>query len=370
MSEPPVVVKLGSAMVSGANGLNREGIAAWGAQIATAMASGERVVVVSSGAVAAGVVRLGMDKRPTNMNLLQATAAVGQLEVANGYGAAFEAHGLTTAIVLLTHADIENRERYLNARGTLMSLLDMGVVPVINENDSVATDEIRFGDNDTLAAMVASLLGARLLVLLTDQEGLHERDPRSDAAAPLVQQAPANDPRLDAMAGGAGATGQGGMASKVRAARLAARSGCDTIIAPGKRATVILDLLQGAAIGTRLSADIAPLDARKRWIADQLRPRGELLLDAGAAQAVIERGVSLLPVGVREVTGEFRRGDLVACVNEAGTVVAQGLANYDSGACRTLKGAAGSEIFDRLGFNAGPELIHRDNLVVVHGAVP
>jgi len=368
VSASVVVVKVGSAMVSTSEGLNQAGIAQWCEQLAQAVRGGERVVVVSSGAVAAGVVRMNMAERPVAMNLLQATAAVGQLEVVNAYSAALARHDLTAAMVLLTHADMANRERYLNARGTLLSLLDMGVVPIINENDSVATDEIRFGDNDALAAMVTSLLGARLLVLLTDQEGLHEQDPREHPQAPLVTSASANDSRLDSMAGGAGKTGRGGMASKVRAARLAARSGSDTVIAHGATPNVISDVLAGRNIGTTLKADIAPLDARKRWIADQLRPRGTLTLDQGAVAALQQRGVSLLPVGVVAVSGNFQRGDLVACVAADGVLVAQGLANYDADACRSLVGRrtlTADEIASVAGFSVGPELVHRDNLVLL-----
>ncbi len=363
-----VVIKLGSTMVTTADGPNVAGINDWCLQFAQAIASGERIVVVSSGAVAAGVVRMGMSERPADMNLLQATAAVGQLEVINAYSSALKKHDLTAAMVLLTHADMANRERYLNARDTLMSLLDMGVVPIVNENDSVATDEIRFGDNDALAAMVTNLLGARMLVLLTDQTGLHERNPAEHADAPLVSEARASDTALDAMAGGAGASGRGGMTSKLRAARLAARSGCDTVIARGTQKNVITRLLAGEAIGTRLRADLEPLDARKRWIADQLRSNGQLELDDGAIDALIGRGVSLLPVGVVAVSGEFHRGDLVECTDNAGRVVAQGLANYDSEGCRALVGRRGKSAEDiaaLVGFSVGPELIHRDNLVVL-----
>ena len=363
-----MVVKLGSAMVSTASGPNHPGIADWCRQIAQAVAGGEQIVVVSSGAVAAGIARMGMPQRPADMNVLQATAAIGQLEIVNAYSAAFAAHNLIAAMVLLTHADIANRERYLNARDTLMSLLGMGVIPIVNENDSVATDEIRFGDNDALAAMVTNLLDARMLVLLTDQDGLHEKNPLEHADAPLVTDALANDPGLNAMAGGAGATGQGGMTSKVGAARLAARSGCDTVIARGTEPDVILRLLAGDSLGTRLRADLAPMDARKRWIADQLRPKGEFRLDAGAASALRERGVSLLPIGVVACSGEFSRGDLVACATEDGEVFAQGLANYDSTACRKLMGNSvrnAAEITDLIGFSVSPELIHRDNLVIL-----
>ena len=363
-----VVVKLGSAMVSTAQGPNVEGINEWCRQLAEAMDRGERIVVVSSGAVAAGVVRMGMKERPADMNLLQASAAIGQLEVVNAYSTALKTHDLTAAMVLLTHADMANRERYLNARDTLISLLDMGVVPIVNENDSVATDEIRFGDNDALAAMVTNLLGARMLVLLTDQTGLHEKNPADHADAPLVKEAKASDPTLDAMAGGAGAAGRGGMISKLRAARLAARSGCDTVIARGTTRNVISRLLAGESLGTRLLADLEALDARKRWIADQQRSKGEFKLDDGASEALIARGVSLLPVGVLAVAGKFHRGDLVECTDKSGAVIAQGLANYDSEACKALLGRSGKSAEDisaLVGFSVGPELIHRDNLVIL-----
>ena len=360
----PVIIKLGSALLSTRQGLDHTGIADWCGQIAAALAGGQRIVVVSSGAVAAGTVQLGLPSRPTEMRLLQAAAAVGQVQLMNAYTQALGAHGLKSAMVLLTHADIANRTRYLNARSTLLSLLDMGVVPIVNENDSVATDEIRFGDNDTLAAMVVNLIEGRLVVLLTDQAGLHERDPRTDPAAPLVKQAAASDPALLAMAGTAGQLGSGGMESKVRAAQLAARSGADTVIAPGKRANIITDLLAGKALGTRLTADQVPLDARKRWIADQQRPQGDLIIDAGAVTALREKGVSLLPIGVTQVEGQFQRGDLVRCVGPTGAVVAQGLVNYDAQQAALIAGNNSAAVADLLGFAADPELVHRDNLVV------
>lgn len=363
-AQAPVVIKLGSALLSTRDGLNSAGISAWCTQIAAALAAGQRIVVVSSGAVAAGTVGLGLAARPSEMRYLQAAAAVGQLELMNAYTQALAAHGLKGAMVLLTHADIANRSRYLNARNTLLSLLDMGVIPIVNENDSVATDEIRFGDNDTLAAMVANLLEARLLVLLTDQAGLHERDPREDPSAPLVRTARASDPALAAMAGAAGQFGQGGMQSKVKAAQLAARSGADTVIGPGRQANVITDLLAGVVIGTRLHADLAPLDARKRWIADQQRPKGDLMIDAGAVTALREQGVSLLPIGVTAVEGGFQRGDLVRCVGPSGVVIAQGLVNYDAQQAALIAGSNSKAIAGLLGFAADPELVHRDNLVV------
>lgn len=360
----PIVIKLGSALLSTPQGLDRAGIDQWCAQIARARAAGERIVVVSSGAVAAGSVLLGLPGRPEEMRLLQAAAAVGQPELTNAYSQALGAHDIRCAMVLLTHADIANRARYLNARTTLLSLLDMGVVPIVNENDSVATDEIRFGDNDTLAAMVANLLEARLLLVLTDQAGLHERDPRTDPSAPLVHRAQANDPALLNMAGDAGRLGRGGMLSKVKAAQLAARSGADTVIAPGRQPEVITRLLSGDEIGTRLCADSVPLDARKRWIADQIRPKGDLLLDEGAVTALKRRGVSLLPIGITGVEGQFQRGDLVRCISPAGALVAQGLVNYDAEQASRIAGHNSAALGDLLGYAADPELVHRDNLVV------
>ena len=364
MSEAVVVIKLGSALLSHPTGLNRSGIDDWCRQIARQVAQGQPIVVVSSGAVAAGVVKLGLPGRPTEMRLLQATAAVGQLEVMNAYSESLSRHQCRVAMVLLTHADMANRARYLNARDTLMSLLEMGVVPIINENDSVATDEIRFGDNDTLAAMVTSLLGGHLLVLLTDQDGLHERDPRLDPSAPLISSALASDLQLDAMAGGPGSDGRGGMISKIAAARLASRSGADTIIARGSQPDVINAIFDGTELGTRLKAGLAPLDARKRWIADQLRPKGDLHIDAGAVQALRHHGVSLLPIGVVRVEGKFQRGDLVRCLSTDGALVAQGLVSYDADQALKIIGHSGAEISELLGFSVGPALVHRDNLVV------
>ncbi|MEM7217887.1 MAG: glutamate 5-kinase [Pseudomonadota bacterium] len=358
----PWVFKLGSALLASPDGVNRSAIALWCAQIAAALAARERVVVVSSGAVAAGAVRLGLPARLGAMRLHQAAAAVGQLEVMNAYADALAEHERAAAMVLLTHADISNRARYLNARDTLTSLLDMGVVPIINENDSVATEEIRFGDNDRLAALVTNLLGARQLVLLTDQAGLHERDPRVEPDAPLVREARVDDPRLVAMAGGAGERGRGGMASKVDAARLAARSGVDTVIACGAEPDVITRLIAGEAIGTRLTSNERALDARKRWILGQQHSKGRLILDAGAVAALRERGVSLLPVGVTAVSGEFERGDLVQCLDPAGVAVAQGLSNFNSRQAAALCGRRDSASV--LGYPASPELLHRDNLVV------
>ena len=283
------------------------------------------------------------------------------------YEQAFAVHQRHTAMVLLTHDDLADRQRYLNARATLTTLLDFGVVPVINENDSVVTDEIRFGDNDLLAALVTNLLQAELLIVLTDTDGLFEEDPRVVADAPFVSFAAAGDPKLDPMAAGSGLLGRGGMITKLKAARLAARSGANTVIANGRTAGVLQRIMDGQNLGTLLSADVSPLAARKRWIAGQLKAKGELELDAGAVEALIHKGVSLLPVGVVHVSGEFSRGDLVRCLDSHGKLVAQGLANYSSEETQKVMGGTSTEISGRLGYSLEPELIHRDNLVVMKG---
>ncbi len=366
-----IVVKIGSALLtSPGEGLARARIQVWCEEIHRLLDSGRQVVLVSSGAVAEGVARLGLSERPTTVHGLQAAAAVGQMGLVQAYEQAFSAHGRRTAMILLTHDDLADRQRYLNARATLTSLLELGVIPVINENDTVATDEIRFGDNDTLAALVSNLLQADALVILTDIEGLYEQDPRRTPGAPLVRWADAADPRLDAMVGDGGALGRGGMVTKLKAARIAARSGADTVIAAGREPDVLARVLAGEAIGTLLSASILPLDARKRWIAGQLRAKGDLVLDDGAVAAVRSRGVSLLPVGVTGVRGRFSRGDVVRCLDASGSVVGQGLVNYSSEEAERLIGASSSEIAERLGFALEPELVHRDNLVVLGSVRP
>ena len=361
------VVKVGSALLTqDGQGLDEQGLDAWSGQIASLMALGKRVVLVSSGAVAEGCRRLGFERRPNTVHELQAAAAVGQSGLIEAYERAFRQRDRRIAMVLLTHDDLSDRERYLNARTTLATLLDLGVVPIINENDSVATEEIKLGDNDTLAGMVASLLSADVLVLLTDQDGLHESDPRLAPTAPVVRQAAALDPKLDAMAGGgAGRLGRGGMVTKLAAARLAALSGAHTVIADGRTPNVLGRLAQGESCGTLLTADVAPLDARKRWLAGQRRAKGDLVVDAGAADAIANRGVSVLPAGVTDATGAFRRGDLVRVVDPEGRGVAKGLANYDAGEARRLAGCKSSQIESILGYVDEPELIHRDNLVLI-----
>ena len=363
------VVKVGSALLTDhGTGISADALDEWCRQIAALSTAGKRVVLVSSGAVAEGCRRLGFDVRPRTIHELQAAAAVGQSGLIEAYEQAFRRYERRIALVLLTHDDLADRERYLNARTTLNTLLDFGVVPVVNENDSVATDEIKLGDNDTLAGMVTSLLSADLLVLLTDRDGFHEADPRTHPDAPVVREAPAADKRLDAMAGAvAGSLGRGGMVTKLAAARSAARSGAHTVIAHGRSRDVLLKLARGESVGTLLTADLAPLDARKRWIAEQLRAKGELCVDLGARHAIIHRGVSLLPAGVTDATGAFRRGDMVRVLDPDGVEIAKGLANYDAVEVRKLIGRKSADIASVLGYVDEPEVVHRDNLVVSAG---
>ena len=360
------VVKIGSALTTG-NGrsLDQDAIGRWCDQIAVLREGGSQVILVSSGAVAEGCRRLGLARRPESVHELQAAAAAGQMGLVEAYEQALRRSGLGTAMVLLTHDDFADRGRYLNARATLRTLLDFGVVPVINENDSVATEEIKLGDNDMLSAMVASALAADVLVLLTDQDGLLQRDPKVDPGAPLVSDASADDPKLDDYAGGGGVLGRGGMVTKLAAARLAARSGTHTVIANGTLDGVLLALAEGARIGTVLAADVEPLTSRKRWIAGQLIAKGEIALDAGAVEAVRNRGVSILAAGAVGATGTFRRGDMVRVTDAAGAEVAKGLVNYSGDEIRLLLGAGSDEIEARLGYVDEPELIHRDNLAVL-----
>ena len=360
------VVKLGSSLVTNqGRGVDRQAIEAFAAQVAALTAHGHQIVIVSSGAIAEGMKRLGWSQRPHEIHQLQAAAAVGQMGLAQAYEAGFLSHGLKTAQVLLTHEDMRDRGRYLNARATLMTLLDLGVVPVVNENDTVTTSEIKLGDNDTLAALVTNLLEAELLVILTDQKGLYQTDPRRDANARLIDRARANDPSLLAMAGGAGSSiGTGGMSTKVLAAQRAARSGAHTVIAGGQEPNVLSGLAIGEPIGTLLTADLAVLTARKQWMADQLQLKGRLVLDEGAVAVLLEKGKSLLPIGVKAVVGSFGRGDVVLCVDAAGQEVARGLVNYADSETRRIMGRPSNQIEGLLGFVEEPELIHRDNLVL------
>ena len=362
-----LVVKVGSSLVTNdGRGLDAAAIARWAAQIAQLHALGKRCVMVSSGAIAEGVQRLGWAKRPHAMHELQAAAAVGQMGLVQCYESSFREHGLATAQVLLTHADMADRQRYLNARSTLRTLLDLGVIPVINENDTVVTDEIKFGDNDTLGALVANLVEADALIILTDQAGLYDADPRKVPAARLIQQREANDPALESMAGGTGsALARGGMLTKILAAKRAARSGAHTVIASGREADVLLRIARGERLGTLLTAGTMPLAARKQWLADHLNVSGRLALDVGAVKALSSGGRSLLPIGVAGVTGDFERGAVVACDDPEGREVARGLVNYSATETRQIMRRPSSEIEAILGYVDAPELIHRDNLVLV-----
>jgi glutamate 5-kinase len=361
------VVKIGSALLTAnGRGLDRAAIAGWVAQVAALRAKGLEVVLVSSGAVAEGMMRLGWSKRPKALFELQAAAAVGQMGLVQAYESCFQQHGIHTAQILLTHDDLSHRQRYLNARSTLRTLLDLGVVPVINENDTVVTDEIKFGDNDTLGALVANLVEADALVILTDQAGLFDKDPRAHADAKLVPEVAANEPTLDAMVGGAaGALGRGGMQTKLRAARLAARSGAATVIAYGRELDVLQRVVSGEPIGTLLTPGQVPQAARKQWLAGHLQLRGKLVIDDGAVKVLREAGRSLLPVGVVEVQGDFGRGEVVSCVDRAGREVARGLVNYDAEDARRIMGKPSDQLEAALGYVDEPELIHRDNLVLV-----
>ncbi len=362
-----IVVKVGSTLVTNqGEGLDRAAISNWAQQIALLRQSGHEVVVVSSGAIAEGMQRLGWKTRPSAVHELQAAAAVGQMGLVHVYESCFIAHDLRTAQVLLTHADLTDRERYLNARSTLRTLLTLGVIPIINENDTVVTDEIKFGDNDTLGALVANLIEADVLVILTDQTGLYTADPRKDANATLVSLAEAGDAKLETMASGAGsAIGRGGMLTKILAAKRAARSGAHTAIASGHEPDVLPRLMKGESIGTLLTAQKMALDARKQWLADHLQVVGKIMLDAGAVRALRNEGKSLLPIGVSAVSGEFQRGAVVAILDDSGHDIARGLINYSANESRRIARHASNEIESILGYIDEPELIHRDNLVLL-----
>ncbi len=361
------VVKIGSALLTAdGRGLDRGAMAVWVEQMVALRRAGVELVLVSSGAVAAGMSRLGWSERPGTIHELQAAAAVGQMGLVQAWESSFAEHGLQTAQVLLTHDDLSDRKRYLNARSTLRTLVDLGVIPVINENDTVVTDEIRFGDNDTLAALVANLVEADLLVILTDRDGMFDADPRHNPDAQLIFEARADDPSLDAVAGGTGGVlGRGGMQTKLRAARLAARSGANTIIVGG-RIERVLDRLKGSErLGTLLTPERSRYAARKQWLAGHLQMRGTLSLDAGAVRALLEQRKSLLPVGVTAVEGNFRRGEMVVCLGPDGREVARGLVNYSAADAQRIIGLSTEAIEQELGYIDEPELVHRDNLVLV-----
>lgn len=361
------IVKIGSALLTqDGTGLDREILADWAEQIVRLRQQGLEIVLVSSGAVAEGMSRMGWTERPKALFERQAAAAVGQMSLVQAYEENFEQYGLHAAQVLLTHDDLANRRRYLNARNTLRHLVALGTIPVVNENDTVASEEIRLGDNDTLGALVANLVEADLLVILTDQQGLYDKDPRQHDDAELISVGQATDERFLAFAGGAGThIGSGGMRTKVLAAQRANRSGCATVIASGKEAKVLERVYAGEALGTLLMPDNAPLAARKQWIASQLESQGKLWLDQGAVQAICKTGRSLLPVGVTKVEGRFGRGEVVSCLDGEGRVLAKGLVNYSSEQAGLIKQHPSQEIERILGYIDAPELIHRDNLVVL-----
>ncbi|MCK7543691.1 glutamate 5-kinase [Marinobacter bryozoorum] len=362
-----LVIKIGSALLTNdGRGLDVPALAGWVDQIAELSRNGVEVVVVSSGSVAEGMTRLGWSQRPAHLHELQAAAAVGQMGLVQTWEAQFRRHDIHAAQVLLTHDDLSDRKRYLNARSTLRTLLDFGVIPIVNENDTVVTDEIRFGDNDTLGALVANLIEADGLIILTDQDGLFDTDPRKNPDARLVTERRAGDPELDVMAGGgAGALGRGGMQTKLRAARLAARSGAFTVIVGGRLDSVISRLREGEEAGTLLLPEQGRIAARKQWLASHLQTRGKVIIDDGAVQVLCKGGRSLLPVGVKGVSGQFRRGEMVSCVDQGGREVARGLINYDADEARSIAGHASDRIVDVLGYVSDEEMIHRDNLVIV-----
>ena len=366
-----IVVKVGSSLVTNeGRGLDESAIAQWCHQLAALVqgddAGRREVIMVSSGAIAEGMKRLGWSTRPSEVHELQAAAAVGQMGLAQMYETKLREQGLRSAQVLLTHADLADRERYLNARSTLLTLLQLGVLPVINENDTVVNDEIKFGDNDTLGALVANLVEADVLVILTDQKGLYTADPRKDPSAQFVHEARAGDPTLEAMAGGAGSSiGKGGMITKILAAKRAAGSGASTVIAWGREPDVLVRLAQGEAIGTLLVAQTAKTQARKQWMVDHLQLRGAVVVDAGAAAKLCGEGKSLLPIGMTQVEGEFSRGDVIAIRDADGREIARGLANYASAEARLLCRKPSGAFEQLLGYAAEPEMVHRDNRLLL-----
>lgn len=359
------VVKIGTSLLTDArSGLNQSAIDSWVRQICELKQQGVDIVLVSSGSIGEGMRRLGWDQRPGEVHRVQTAAAVGQMGLVQSYEAAFRGHGVLTAQILLTHADLANRQRYLNARNTLRELLNLGVVPIVNENDAVVNEEIRFGDNDTLAALAANLVEAECLVLLTDQSGLYDRDPKSAGQANLVDYGKADDPALLEMAGSAGELGRGGMITKIYAAQKASRSGSTTVIVSGLEPEVLLRLRQGMALGTVLLPGRGRIAARKQWLAGQLRGNGKLVLDDGAVNVLKEQGCSLLPIGVTAAEGTFTRGEIVICLDQLGNEIARGLVNYNADEVRRIMGISSDEVENILGYHGETELIHRDNIAI------
>ncbi|MDB2649826.1 glutamate 5-kinase [Porticoccaceae bacterium] len=361
-----LVIKVGSALLTNDGaGIDRQAIDAWVEQIAKLLSAGKEVVLVSSGAVAEGLVRLGIDTRPDSIHMLQSAAAVGQMGLIQTYETSFRRFDRQTAQILLDHDDMANRERYLNARSVIQTLMELKVVPIVNENDTVVTDEIRFGDNDRLAALVANLIDADALLILTDKDGMFDANPDENKDAQLITQALASESSLDALAGSSnGALGRGGMQTKLEAARLASRSGCNTVIAGGRNQDILTRICEGENLGTLLQAGQTPIAARKQWLAGQLQVKGRLVLDDGAAKVLRQQGRSLLAVGVTQVSGEFTRGELVSCEDSSGQEVARGLVNYNADETRLIQGKSTEEIATILGYCDDDELIHRDNMVV------
>jgi glutamate 5-kinase len=361
-----LVIKVGSALLTNDGaGIDRQAIDAWVEQIAKLLLADKEVVLVSSGAVAEGLVRLGIDTRPESIHMLQSAAAVGQMGLIQTYETSFRRFDRQTAQILLDHDDMANRERYLNARSVIQTLMELNVVPIVNENDTVVTDEIRFGDNDRLAALVANLIDADALLILTDKDGMFDANPDENKDAQLITQALASDDTLDVLAGSSnGALGRGGMQTKLEAARLASRSGCNTVIAGGRNKDILTRICEGENLGTLLQAGQTPIAARKQWLAGQLQVKGRLVLDDGAAKVLRQQGRSLLAVGVTQVSGEFTRGELVSCEDSSGQEVARGLVNYNADESRLIQGKSTEEIATILGYCDDDELIHRDNMVV------
>ena len=361
-----LVIKIGSSLLTNnGKGLDRDAIDGWIEQIIKLLDQGREIVLVSSGSVAEGIVRLGWNARPKSVHDLQAAAAVGQMGLIQAYESSFKRYDRLTAQILLDHDDLANRQRYLNARSALQTLINFNVIPIVNENDTVVTDEIRFGDNDNLAALVANLIDADLLVILTDKDGLYSANPDRDASATLISEAMASDASLDALAGdSSGGLGRGGMVTKLQAARLAERSGCSTVIVGGRNSNILGEVAEGGDVGTLLTARQQPLAARKQWLAGQLQVKGQLQLDDGAARVLAEQGRSLLAVGVTGVKGYFTRGDLVSCIDAQGREIARGLVNYSSEEAELIKGQSTKSIAEILGYLEDDELIHRDNLVI------
>jgi len=359
------VVKVGSSLVTNnGRGLDLSAIEDWAGQLVAMQKLGIQVVLVSSGAVAEGVARLELKSRPKQVQLQQAAAAVGQMGLIQAYESCFMRQGVHAAQILLSHDDLSNRTRYLNARSTLTTLLEMGVIPVVNENDTVATAELCFGDNDTLAALVANLINADVMLILTDQEGLFDADPRNNTSAKLVASASATDGNLSAMAGMGSSLGRGGMVTKISAAKLASRSGTNTLIANGREQQILSRLVEGEEIGTLLTADSEPVTAKKQWLASQLTVKGSLVLDAGAVKVLKDSGRSLLAVGIKSLLGQFARGEVVSCLDEAGVEIARGLVNYDCNEIEKIKGHSSENIASLLGYAGEEEIIHRDNLIL------